>query len=126
MSITHRVLVVDDEEMIRESLVEILADSGYEPVPAVDGRDALAKLKAGDPRPCVILLDLMMPGMDGWSFREQQREDPELAPIPVIVLSAHPDLAANARDLDVADYLAKPLRVATLLERVRHHCPLAA
>ncbi len=124
MSAKHRVLVVDDEEMIRESIVEILEDSGYQPIAAVDGRDALAKLKTANPRPCVILLDLMMPGMNGWSFREQQRGDPELAPIPVIILSANPDLASNARDLDVADYLEKPLRVAALLERVRHHCPL--
>ena len=124
MSALHPVLVVEDEEMIRESIVEILEDSGYQPIAAVDGRDALAKLKTANPRPCVILLDLMMPGMNGWSFRERQRGDPELAPIPVIILSANPDLARNARDLDVADYLEKPLRVAALLERVRHHCPL--
>ena len=80
MSAPHRVLVVEDEEMIRDSLVEILADSGYDAIAAVDGRDALDKLRTGSPRPCLILLDLMMPIMDGWSFREQQRSDPEHDP----------------------------------------------
>jgi CheY-like chemotaxis protein len=119
---SHRILVIDDEEMIRESLVEFLDEHGYEAVPAVDGRDALKKLADSSPRPCLILLDLMMPVMDGRSFREQQLQDPDLSAIPVIVLSAYRDVARNATELNVAGYLEKPLKLQTLLQLVRQHC----
>ena len=78
----HRILVVDDEEMIRDSLIEYLDENGYRAIGAVDGRDALTKLAAVDRRPCVILLDLMMPVMDGQTFRAKQLLDPELAAHP--------------------------------------------
>ena len=79
--------------MIRDSIVEFLDDNGYQAVGASDGRDALDKLTASDPPPCLILLDLMMPIMDGRSFREQQLQTPQLASIPVVVFSAYRDVA---------------------------------
>jgi two-component system, OmpR family, response regulator CpxR len=118
----HRILVVDDEEMIRDSIVEFLDDNGYEGVAAVDGRDALAKLSATGPLPCLILLDLMMPVMDGKEFREQQLLNPGFAGIPVVVFSAYRDLAKTAHDLNAVGHLPKPVKLAELLQTVKRHC----
>jgi CheY-like chemotaxis protein len=118
----HPILVVEDDELIRDSLVEYLNEQGYHAVGAVDGVDALDKLRRGNPLPCVIVLDLMMPNMDGRAFRQEQLRDATLASIPVIVLSAYRDVAKNAADLAVEHYLAKPLKLAALLALVQKHC----
>jgi CheY-like chemotaxis protein len=118
----HPILVVEDDELIRDSLVEYLDEQGYQAVGAVDGVDALDKLRRGNPLPCVIVLDLMMPNMDGRAFRQEQLRDAALASIPVIVLSAYRDVAKNAADLAVEHYLAKPLKLAALLALVQKHC----
>jgi CheY-like chemotaxis protein len=82
------ILLVDDDDGLRTALAEYLADvGGYQVTPVTNGREALDHLKAGG-RPCVILLDLMMPVMDGWEFRDAQRADPALADIPVLVITA--------------------------------------
>jgi CheY-like chemotaxis protein len=82
-----RVMLIDDDEDIRTVLSEALQDVGYEICCAASGREALTRLRSGY-RPALILLDLMMPIMDGWQFRQEQLENPELAPIPVVVISA--------------------------------------
>lgn len=120
-SAQHQILVVDDEEMIRDSLVEFLDEHGYQAVGAVNGQDALQKL--GGLRPCLIILDLMMPVMDGHAFRQQQLSDPELSTIPVLILSAYHDVAKSASALAVADHLSKPLKLHDLLMLVQKHCP---
>ena len=120
----HCILVVDDEEMIRDSLVEFLAESGYQAVGAIHGGDALEKLKSLRPLPCVILLDLMMPVVDGPAFRERQLSDPQLSSIPVIVLSAYRSVAKRAAELKIEDHLDKPLKLSTLLGLIQKHCPL--
>jgi DNA-binding response OmpR family regulator len=117
--LTSRVLVVEDDPEIRESLLEALADHGFDPLGASNGRDALTKLVDMDPPPVVIVLDLMMPIMDGRGFREQQLRTPALAAIPVIVISAYRDVAYNVRDLKAASYLKKPLKVKQLIEQIR-------
>src|SRR5262245_23155992 len=81
------VLVVDDDEEIRNALTEFLSDEGYGVVSASNGREALASLREGV-HPSVILLDLMMPVMDGWDFRAEQLRDPGLRDIPVVVITA--------------------------------------
>jgi CheY-like chemotaxis protein len=81
------ILIVDDDRDIRETLGMILEDEGYCVGMAADGRAALEHMHA-EGAPSVILLDLMMPGMNGWEFLEHKRVDPELAPVPVVVLSA--------------------------------------
>jgi CheY-like chemotaxis protein len=117
----HRVLVIEDDPTIREVLVEVLGDHGYEAVGASNGREALDALTSTSDRPCVILLDLMMPVMDGRSFREEQQKCPELSDIPVIVISAHLDHTA-ATDLNAAAYLRKPVRLADVIRSVKNYC----
>ena len=118
----HHVLVVEDDEDIRASLMDVLSDNGYQPIGARDGRDALAKLT--HTRPCLILLDLMMPDMDGPAFREEQLRDPALSEIPVVVISAYRDIVESAKDMNVARLLKKPLDLAELLSVLDEHCPL--
>jgi CheY-like chemotaxis protein len=108
---TRRVLVVDDDRDIRELLVELLASEGYEVASAPDGRRALAEARAR--RPDVILLDLMMPVMSGWEFREAQLRDPALADIPVVVVTAFEE------SLDGTELLRKPFLVEDVLDAVQ-------
>jgi CheY-like chemotaxis protein len=119
----RRILVVEDEESIREAVVEFLDDSGYQATGAGNGRAALDRLTGdSEPPPCLILLDLMMPVMDGRSFREQQLQIPTLAAIPVIVFSAHRDVAQTAAEMRAAAHLLKPVKLTELLRTVQKHC----
>jgi CheY-like chemotaxis protein len=96
-----------------------LTIEGFAAATVANGREALDYLH-GTIKPHVILLDLMMPVMDGWEFRRRQQADPELAPVPVIVLSALD--AVRAAPVDAAAFLKKPLDFDRLLELVRSHC----
>jgi len=120
---THRVLVVEDDLEIRESLMEILEENGYEPVGAANGHEGLDKLRTSHEQPCLILLDLMMPVMDGRMFRQEQLRRPELADIPVVVLSAYRNVAEETKDMHVASFLKKPMKLDDVLGVVRQHCP---
>jgi CheY-like chemotaxis protein len=115
------VLVVDDDRDIRDSLVELLVDHGYRALGASNGREALELLRSGGDQPCLILLDLMMPVMDGREFREEQLKNPAWTAIPVIVISAYNDVADQARALAV-DHLRKPLAMRPLMDAVRRYC----
>ena len=115
------ILVVDDDPDVRESLAEILEDEGYRVTGVQNGAEALAYLRAKT-RPSLILLDMMMPQMDGWRFRVEQRKNPELAGIPVVILSAHGNAREAALVLGAADYLRKPLRAESLLEIADRYC----
>ena len=119
---SHTVLVVEDDLDIRQALIEILEDHGFQAVGARDGSEALAFLLRAAELPCVILLDLMMPVMDGASFREAQRHDPRLASIPVVVLSAYQDADHHAHGLDAVSILRKPPGVRELVSVLRTHC----
>jgi CheY-like chemotaxis protein len=121
----HIVLVVEDDPDIRATLCEALEDHGYSPVPASNGVEALDYLRGSNEKPCLILLDLMMPVMDGQEFRAQQRADQELAAIPVVVISAYRDLEKYATEL-ATECLPKPVRLERLLQTARKHCDGAA
>ena len=95
----RRILLVEDDPDIRISLQSILAEEGFEVVACSNGRDALASLGTMT-APDLIILDLMMPVMDGWQFRIQQKNDPALAQIPVIAISA--DASSKAAAIDAA------------------------
>jgi CheY-like chemotaxis protein len=110
----HTVLLVEDDHDVRETIAEILFDEGYQVVTASDGRAALDHLQAGV-KPSVIVLDLMMAGMDGFQFRAEQRADPAIAGVPVIVLTADRHVDQRLDELAVAAYLRKPTRLAELL-----------
>ncbi|HEY4394332.1 MAG TPA: response regulator [Polyangia bacterium] len=111
-----RLLVVEDDETILSSLSDILRDEGATLATAANGRDALAALRASEPFD-LILLDLMMPVMDGWEFRIAQRADRDLAGIPIIALSA--DASAKARAIAADAYLRKPIDVDGLVGSIR-------
>src|SRR5262245_3958654 len=108
------ILLVEDDHDIRDALGQILEEEGYRVYGAGNGREALDFL-ASSPVPSLILLDLMMPVMNGWQFREEQLKDKRLAPVPVIVISADPNLQPKASTLNAAAILRKPIALDDLL-----------
>lgn len=120
---SHHVLVVDDDPDIREAMIEVLEENGHAATGAANGNEALAQLRASAIHPCLILLDLMMPVMDGRAFREEQLRDPALSPIPVIVISAFRDVAQTAAQMQVATYVKKPVSLQDLVQLVERFCP---
>jgi two-component system CheB/CheR fusion protein len=113
------VLVVDDDPEVRLSVAEVLEEAGYRTLTAGDGIEALELLRQ-KPQLCpsVILLDLEMPIMDARAFRQEQKHDPLLKDIAVIVFSAHEDVASIAEQLQVTGHLQKPLALKDLLDAV--------
>src|SRR5262245_26836439 len=85
----HRVLIVDDHPDIRETLAIAMELRGLEPVTAASGDEALARMAEPSERPCVVLLDINMPDLDGWQVRERMRQDPNLAAVPVVLLTGN-------------------------------------
>ena len=114
------VLVVDDDEDVRESLRDMVSFFGRDVVTAENGRDALGVLKRVL-RPCLILLDLVMPQMDGWHFLEALRGDPALKAIPVVIVSAHAGSQPPPSGID--GLLPKPIDLTALRRVVAQHCP---
>lgn len=120
-----RVLIIEDDDDIRETLFEVLEDNGFEPSAAANGAEALALLRSAAAKPNVILLDMMMPVLDGWGFRSAQLADPALSEIPVIVLTAHASIEETARTLGATGFLRKPVRLDPLLDAIRRHAAAA-
>jgi CheY-like chemotaxis protein len=116
------VMVVEDDRAVRESIVEILEDHDYQPMSAANGREAFERLRREVVKPRLILLDMMMPIMDGWEFRALQKDDPELGSIPVVVLTAHADVTEAVSGMRVDGALQKPLHLQTLLTIVERFC----
>ena len=112
------VLVIDDDEDLRETVCAVLEDAGFATASAGDGEQGLAYLRTYPP-PDVILLDLSMPIMDGRAFRETQRADPALSTIPVLVFSAAASLDEKVKGLDVSGVIKKPIAIRELVEIVR-------
>ena len=110
------ILVVDDDPIIRDVLVEALQDEGYEVVPCRDGQEALEVI--AERVPDLILLDLMMPRVDGWEFRKRQLEMQSLRDVPVIVLTAVRGLEEHIATLRPAAAMPKPFHLGTLLQTI--------
>jgi CheY-like chemotaxis protein len=126
MSHLGRVLVVDDDDVIRQLITVNLELEGFEVATAVDGQDCLDKVKDVDP--AVITLDIMMPRLDGWEAADRLRADPETAGIKVVLLSARAqeaDLQRGSR-IGVDAYLTKPFDPDELIETVRRLAGLPA
>jgi CheY-like chemotaxis protein len=118
MGACNTVLIVEDDEAIRETMQLALEMRGYEVITAGNGKEGIDAL-AARPRPCLILLDLMMPVMDGWGFVTAIERDPRLGCIPVVVVTAFTNQAGkiNARSV-----IAKPVPLEVLYETVRTYC----
>src|SRR4051812_39206610 len=113
------ILIVEDDGDLREMMAQLLTLEGFRASTVANGREALEYLSQGD-KPDVILLDLMMPVMDGWEFRRQQQADAALARVPVIVLSALDQ--TRAANVQAEAFLKKPLDFDRLLDLVRTYC----
>jgi CheY-like chemotaxis protein len=116
------VLVVEDDRYIQESLRMFLEAEGYSVFSAYNGQEALQQL-ANIPKPCLILLDLMMPVMTGWEFLQSQKQDVIMATIPVIVVSAMVD---SDRPKDAAGFIKKPIDLDRLIATVEKYCGMAS
>jgi CheY-like chemotaxis protein len=119
---SKRVLVVDDDDAIRLTVADALQDEGYQVATATNGQEALAQVETTQPD--AIVLDLMMPIMDGWGFLEACRQRELCVGIPVVVMSAYRRLTETAPDLKVRACIAKPFELDVLLgavERLLQH-----
>jgi CheY-like chemotaxis protein len=115
---TKRILVVEDDPDILEALVDLLSEEGYSVSTAENGQLALDFLHSSETLPSVILLDLMMPVKDGKAFRAEQRADPRLGSIPVILMSADGRAESRSSEYGFDHYIRKPADVSTILEMV--------
>lgn len=107
-------MLVEDDDGIRETMAALLEDEGYRVVAATNGEEGLAALRAASD-PCLVLLDLWMPVMNGWQMLEAMRDDAALCKVPVVVISAAGDLPPPK---GAAAFLRKPIRLETLLDNV--------
>lgn len=114
-----QILIIEDDESIRESMKNVLELNGFQVAVAADGQEAIQCLGTLPELPCVILLDMMMPGMNGWQFLDFQRANPKYAGIPVIVCTA---LKATAHTVRASAILPKPVELKLLIAAVKAFC----
>jgi len=115
----QKILLVDDDVDSTEALAELLSREGYAVACAENGREALDYLAHSKP-PCLIILDLMMPVMSGWEFRQRQTSDPKLKSLPVVVVSA--SSSGPIKGLKANAVLQKPVDFRHLMHVVRENC----
>jgi CheY-like chemotaxis protein len=114
------ILIVDDDSDVRAALSELLEAEGFSVEGVPDGREALVRLRTAKVHPAVILLDLMMPGMDGWDFRTEQMRDPQLAAVPVVIVSASGFSRESIQtQFRPAAFVEKPIERTALLDVLR-------
>jgi CheY-like chemotaxis protein len=116
-----KIFVVEDDPDIREILQEILESEGYQVETAVNGLRALTSLREAEALPSLIILDLMMPIMDGFQFRKNQECDPRLAAIPVLVTTAGGNIESKMMEMGVNAFLRKPFDLEDVLDTVRKY-----
>ena len=115
VSSARSILLVDDDEAIRDSLSEYLREEGFLVATAENGQDAMQWLRDHRPIPCVVLLDLMMPVMDGGEFLRAKRNDPGLSPIPVVIITAAGAPFRIDLSPDIKDFIQKPIVLPRLM-----------
>lgn len=116
----HVVLIVEDDVSLRETLLLVLEDLNYRVIAVENGQQALARLREMANLPCIILLDLMMPVMNGWQFLEAKQKDAVLSAVPVVVMSAVAE--TSAWSIEVAGHLTKPASYDQLVAVVQQNC----
>lgn len=112
-----RILVVEDDTSIRELLVELLESEGYAVASAVNGLEGLKYLQ-NEINPDLILIDLMMPVMDGYSFRTEQLKNANWSKIPTVVMSAEANAKEKMKNFNITAFLSKPVELDTILKTV--------
>jgi CheY-like chemotaxis protein len=117
------ILVVDDEDAVRTLLVDILADAGHITLSAINGSEAIACLRRHKTSIQLILLDVMMPSMNGWDVLKELQRDPALAAIPVVMMTAGGNVRQKAQERGASGYLPKPTDLDTLLEMIERYEP---
>jgi CheY-like chemotaxis protein len=117
----HNVLVIDDFAETRDAIVTMLIAKGFDAIGAESGPSALDYFQAGM-RPCVVLLDVRMPDMDGWQVWERMKAHNELARTPVVILSANVADDKRARAVGIREFLRKPVEGRILVNAVEKHC----
>jgi CheY-like chemotaxis protein len=117
-AVCRSILVVDDDDDIRDALSEVLRAAGHQVMTAANGREALDILRQG-PDVCLVLLDLMMPVMDGYRFLELQAQDPQLAAVPVAIITAGTVDRGRATRVTL---LRKPIKLPQLMTVIAQHC----
>ncbi len=118
----HYIMIIEDVRDERDAAQIILEHAGYNVTAVESGEQALAHMRVVEPIPCMILLDLMMHGTNGWEFRTEQLRDPRLATVPVIVCSGDGRLDEKASALGIVGQLGKPIAPAALIALVAQHC----
>jgi CheY-like chemotaxis protein len=119
---SNRIVIVEDDIDVRETLAEVLSEEGYEIAAFAGGQAALQHLQSVEVLPALILLDLMMPTMDGWQFRQAQKQFQKLQKVPTVILSADGNIDRNMLALAANGYLRKPIHIKTLLQLVESFC----
>lgn len=114
------ILIVEDDVFIRNNLIEILQEEGYRAVGVENGQEALNYLRKISALPALILLDLMMPVMNGPQFRAEQEKDSRIQKIPVVVVTAGGDAPQKAKQLKVQGWVKKPIEIEDLLKVVQN------
>ena len=117
----HHILVVEDDPILRNALCRFLLEEGFAVSCTENGQIGLELLRAGS-RPCLVLLDLQMPFLDGLGFRRQQLADPELAGIPAVVMTGQADRESDARKLRISLHMRKPVAPARVVEVIEQYC----
>jgi CheY-like chemotaxis protein len=115
----HRILLIEDDDLLREGLKQILEEDGCRVSAAADGTAGMEMLRDGKFQPCLILLDLMMPGMNGWDFLRLHGSHPSLSKIPIAVASAYP---FADKEVLPGIVLRKPFSPARLKQLISEHC----
>lgn len=115
-----RILIVEDDNSIRELLVELLQSEGYEVGSAINGLEGINYLQ-NNSAPDLILIDLMMPIMDGYTFRTEQLKNAKWSKIPIVVMSAEANAKEKLKNFGITAFLSKPVELETILKAVEQY-----
>ena len=120
--ISKKILIVEDDEVIREVLRDLLESEGYVVECAANGEEGIQALRREGPLPSLILLDIMMPVKDGFEFRYEQEQDSTLAGVPVVVMTADHNAESKRLRIGAKGFIKKPFNVDDMVGMVERYC----